>query len=115
MARSRVKPSAGPQSSDSPGSSSVPENRPETGPTGCACGGDIDICISVGPEPAPGVVIAVGIPFGAETPARPPRIPPAPGKLPNEPPPPPGNGPSSEPDVPGSAGTLVSTVGPCAP
>ena len=51
-----------------------------------AGGADIGICISVGPGPAPGVVTVVGMPLGVETPARPPRIPPVPGKLPNEPP-----------------------------
>ena len=70
--------------------------------------------MAVGLGPEPGLVTVVGMPLGVDTPGRPPRMPPAPGKLPNEPPPAPGIGPSSEPDEPGRAGTLVSTVGPWA-
>ena len=54
------------------------------------------------------------MPLGVDTPGRPPRIPPVPGKLRNEPPPAPGAGPSREVPEPGSVGTLVSTVGACA-
>ncbi len=78
---------------------------------GSGCGDEIGICKSAGPAPAPGDEIAVGMPLGVETPARPPRSPPVPGKLMNEPPPEPGACPRSEPAEPGSLGTLVSTVG----
>jgi hypothetical protein len=67
----------------------------------------------------------VGMPFGFETPARPPSTPDDSGELDREPPPPPGAGPSAElpapgaipsedPGPPGNAGVLVSTVGPWA-
>ena len=64
------------------------------------------------PAPPPGVEIDVGMPLGVETPGRPPRIPPVPGKLPKR-----ACRPSRAPAPgascadPGSAGTLVSTVG----
>ena len=70
--------------------------------------------MSAGPGAGPGVEIVVGMPFGVDTPGRPPRIPPVPGKLRNEPPPDPGAAPRRELSEPGSVGTLVSTVGPCA-
>src|SRR5262249_17040517 len=85
------------------------------GLTGCACGGEIEVCISVGPGPKPGVVTVVGMPLGVDTPGLPPRIPPAPGKLPNEPPPPPGKPPKTQFNEPGHGRTLLPTVGACAP
>ncbi len=70
--------------------------------------------MSAGPAPVPGVEIVVGMPLGVDTPGRPPKMPPAPGKFGNKPPRSPGGVPSREAPEPGSVGTLVSTVGPCA-
>ena len=60
------------------------------GETGAGWGDEIGICRSVGPGPIRACEIVVGMPLGVETPGRPPRIPPVPGKLMNEPPPAPG-------------------------
>ena len=74
----------------------MPLNGVVVGEIGAGCGDEIGICKSAGPAPDPGDEIDVGMPFGVETPARPPRSPPVPGKLMNEPPPEPGACPSSE-------------------
>jgi hypothetical protein len=70
--------------------------------------------MSAGPAPAPGLEIVVGMPLGVDTPGRPPRIPPVPGKLINELPPDPGEDPRRELFAPGRPGTLESSVGACA-
>ena len=67
--------------------------------------------MSAGPAPIPGVETVVGMPLGVDTPARPPRIPPVPGKFGNNPTPEPGGVPRSDAPEPGSVGTLLSMVG----
>jgi hypothetical protein len=109
MARSSVTPLDGPSSTGT--SSSAPLNGSDVGEIGAGCGAEMAICKSAGPAPVPGEEIEVGMPRGVDTPGRPPKSPPVPGKLMNEPPPEPGACPKSEFDDPGSPGTPESIVG----